>query len=91
MIGHRYVERAADVALVGKSPLQLTVIGGEPRPAYDRVHLSGVFDGLAPADLALTTRAHYRDIGVDAHFGDPVAAIDRDASPATTQATICSS
>jgi nitrite reductase (NADH) large subunit len=34
--------------------------------------------GRAPEDLALTTRQTYRDWGVDAHFGDPVAAIERE-------------
>lgn len=74
MVGHYYVEK-----LVEQSPLhQVTVIGGEPRPAYDRVHLSEVFSGRNPEDLALTTREHYRKLNVDAHFGDPVESIDRE-------------
>ncbi|MBL4582634.1 MAG: FAD-dependent oxidoreductase, partial [Gammaproteobacteria bacterium] len=74
MVGHYYVEK-----LVEQSAQHLvTVIGGEPRPAYDRVHLSEVFSGRSPEDLALTTREHYKELNVEAHFGDPVESIDRD-------------
>ena len=73
MVGHHYVEQL----VASEIEAQVTVIGGETRPAYDRVHLSEVFSGRSPEDLAMTTRDHYREIGVDAHFGDAVASIDR--------------
>ncbi|MDB4427306.1 nitrite reductase large subunit NirB [Porticoccaceae bacterium] len=81
MVGHHYVEQlvASDVEA------QITVIGGETRPAYDRVHLSEFFAGRSPEDLALTTRDHYRELGVEAHFGDMVASIDRDTKILTTE------
>jgi len=81
MVGHHYVEQlvASDVEA------QITVIGGETRPAYDRVHLSEFFAGRSPEDLALTTRHHYRELGVEAHFGDMVASIDRDTKTLTTE------
>jgi NAD(P)H-nitrite reductase large subunit len=68
MVGHHYVEQLAASPIVAR----ITVIGGETRPAYDRVHLSEYFAGRSPEDLALTTREHYIEIGVEAHFGDPV-------------------
>ncbi len=74
MVGHHYVETLANTNL----DIEITVIGGEPRPAYDRVHLSEVFDGKNPEDLAMTTREHYKELNVSAHFGDFVAKIDRD-------------
>ena len=81
MVGHHYVEQ-----LVASSiDAQITVIGGETRPAYDRVHLSEFFAGRSPEDLALTTREHYIEIGVDAHFGDPVTRIDRDNKTVITE------
>ncbi|MBX2849357.1 MAG: nitrite reductase large subunit NirB [Acidiferrobacterales bacterium] len=73
MVGHHYVETLAS----SEVDAHITVIGGEPRPAYDRVHLSEVFDGKEPSDLAMTTREHYDELGVDARFGDFVAKIDR--------------
>ena len=81
MVGHHFVESLVNSALDD----DITVIGEEPRPAYDRVHLSDVFAGRKPADLALATRDTYRDWGVDAHFGDPVISIDRDSNQVVTE------
>jgi nitrite reductase (NADH) large subunit len=81
MVGHHYVETLA----ASKLDVDITVIGGEPRPAYDRVHLSEFFSGRAPEDLALTTRDHYQSLGVSAYFGDPVARIDRQNKTVTTE------
>ncbi|GHA19302.1 nitrite reductase large subunit [Arenicella chitinivorans] len=74
MVGHHYVETLANSDIEA----QICVIGGETRPAYDRVHLSEVFDGKVPSDLALTTREAYDALGVEAHFGDFVSKIDRE-------------
>lgn len=81
MVGHHYVDHLNSLDVEAS----ITVIGGEPRPAYDRVHLSEFFDGKSPEDLALTTRQHYKDTGVDAHFGDPVASINREQKSVTTE------
>lgn len=81
MVGHHYVEQL----VASEIEAHITVIGGETRPAYDRVHLSEVFSGRTPEDLAMTTRDHYRELGVEAHFGDFVASIDRDNKIVTTE------
>ena len=81
MVGHHYVQTLADSNI----DANITVIGGEPRPAYDRVHLSEVFDGKEPSELAMTTREHYDELGVAAHFGDFVAKIDRDHKQVITE------
>ena len=75
MVGHHYVEQL----LASGLELDITVLGAEPRTAYDRVHLSEFFAGRKPEELALTTREHYREQGVKAHFGDAVTVIERDA------------
>ncbi len=80
MVGHYYVDKLAKAA----PDCHITVIGAEPRPAYDRVHLSEVFNGKNPEDLALTSRDYYRALGVEAHFGDAVASIDRETKCVTT-------
>lgn len=80
MVGHHFVEQLAD-----RGQFAITVIGGEPRPAYDRVHLSEVFNGKEPNELALTDRAWYQANDVDAHFGDFVISIDRQAKSVTTE------
>lgn len=81
MVGHHFV----DQLLQSEAKTSITVIGAETRPAYDRVHLSEVFAGKEPSDLAMTTRAFYEENGVDAHFGDGVTDIDRNAKEAITE------
>lgn len=74
MVGHHFVEQMVNAH---SDVWKITVIGAEPRPAYDRVHLSDVFAGKEPHELALATREYYANAGVEAIFGDAVAAIDR--------------
>ena len=75
MVGHRFVELAADVPGVG-----VTVFGEEPRFAYDRVHLSEYFAGTSADDLALGTPPEAATV----HIGEGVQQIDRDARTVTT-------
>ena len=81
MVGHHYVEQLVASAVNA----HITVLGGETRPAYDRVHLSDYFAGRTPEDLALTTKEHYREMGVDAYFGDMVVRINRDNKTVITK------
>ena len=81
MVGHHYVDQLAQSDI----DAEITVLGSETRPAYDRVHLSEVFSGKEPSELALTTREYYEELGVDAHFGDAVVDIDRDNKEAITE------
>ncbi len=81
MVGHHYVEQLRNL----NANCEIVVIGGEPRPAYDRVHLSEYFNGKTAEDLALTTREHYEATGIQAHFGDEVLAIDREQKQVVTR------
>ena len=78
MVGHHYVETLVNAKQRGDIDANIIIVGGETRPAYDRVHLSEVFDGKQPDDLAMCTREQYKEWGVNAHFGDFVTRIDRD-------------
>jgi nitrite reductase (NADH) large subunit len=51
MVGQKFIEALTD--LDTSRLLQITVVGEEPRPAYDRVHLSSYFSGSTATDLAL--------------------------------------
>ena len=73
MVGHHFVEQM----IQSKQNFELTVLGSETRPAYDRVHLSEIFSGKSPQELALTTREYYQESGVQAYFGEAVTQIDR--------------
>ena len=50
MVGHKFLEVLAEA---GASDLEVTVLCEEPRPAYDRVHLSEFFSGKSAEDLSL--------------------------------------
>lgn len=75
MVGHHYVDQLLQAQQQKKVEVDITIIGAEPRPAYDRVHLSEFFGGKTAEDLALTTREFYKENNVSAHFGDAVASI----------------
>src|SRR3954468_2320440 len=74
MVGHRFVEAAVERGLLATH--RLVVIGEEPRRAYDRVHLSSLFDGADAADLALGDGSVYDDPAVELVLGDPVVTLD---------------
>ena len=84
MVGHRFVEAAVERGLHRSH--RLVVVGEEPRRAYDRVHLSSVFDGVAEDELLLGDGGVYRDGGVELLLGDRVEALDTSARVATTAA-----
>ncbi len=79
MVGQKFLEEAVALGLANVA--DLTVIGEEPRPAYDRVHLSSLFDGATADDLALRDPGWCASHGITALTGCTVTGIDRaDAS-----------
>src|SRR5437588_669140 len=73
MVGHKFCEK-----LVAKSPdFNIIVFGEEPRPAYDRVHLSEYFNGKTADDLSLSSTEWYRQNNITIHLGDPIQEINR--------------
>lgn len=77
MVGHRFVELAAAIPGVA-----ITVLGEEPRTAYDRVHLSDYFAGTSAGDLALTAPPSAATV----HIGERVTDIDRESRTVQTAA-----
>jgi nitrite reductase (NADH) large subunit len=57
-------------------PYQITVLGDEPYPAYDRVHLSS---GAGASPALLASREWYADRGMTLRTSAAVSAIDRAA------------
>ena len=82
MVGHRFCERLREADPAGA--YRVTVVGEEPRPAYDRLHLTDYFVDRSADKLALGTRAWYEERNIDLRTGTRVVAIDRAASQVTT-------
>lgn len=72
MVGYKFCEK-----LVAKAAEQfeITVFGEEPRPAYDRVHLSEYFEKQAEENLILAPREWYEENGIELCTGELVTAI----------------
>jgi nitrite reductase (NADH) large subunit len=66
MVGHRFCARLKSTGL-----FRIVLFGEEPRPAYDRVHLSEYFSGKTAADLSLPMTGWFEDEEIVLHLGDP--------------------
>ena len=76
MVGHKFLERLADS---GAPHLEVTVLCEEPRPAYDRVHLSEFFAGKSAEDLSLVPPGFFERGNVLLKLNAKAGAIDRAA------------
>lgn len=74
MVGYKFCEKIVEKS---NQPLEITVFGEEPLPAYDRVHLSEFFSGKTADDLSMAPLQWYADHNIKLHLGDPVQQIDR--------------
>ncbi|MGQ0623609.1 MAG: nitrite reductase large subunit NirB [Sporichthyaceae bacterium] len=77
MVGHKFVTAALDRGL--SAHWDITVLGEEPRPAYDRVALSSYFAGSSAEDLSLLPDGHYDDPAVTLELRAQAVRIDRQA------------
>ncbi|HTJ78145.1 MAG TPA: FAD-dependent oxidoreductase [Rariglobus sp.] len=62
---------------------RITIIGDEPRPAYDRVRLTDYFNHRRADDLLLAPRSWYESNDLDLRTGVTATAIDRKARTVT--------
>jgi nitrite reductase (NADH) large subunit len=77
MVGYKFCEKM--IAKAGVGNFDIIVFGEEPRPAYDRVHLSEFFSGKTADDLSMAPAGWYAENEITLHIGDPVQNIDRAA------------
>jgi nitrite reductase (NADH) large subunit len=82
MVGHELVRQLVRA----DAPLRLVVFGEEPRPAYDRVHLSAYVPSRDLDALALPEPEIYDHPDVELRVGTRVTAIDRAARQVATSA-----
>lgn len=75
MVGHRFIEE-----LMEKAPptqFEVTVFCEEPRPAYDRVHLSSYFSHHTVEELSLVREGFYEKHGIHLLLGERAITINR--------------
>jgi nitrite reductase (NADH) large subunit len=84
MVGHKFLETlfADGVASAG---MDVTVLCEEPRPAYDRVHLSSYFSGTSADELSLVADGFFERDNVDLRLNAKAAHIDRAARTVTLE------
>ena len=75
MVSHRFCEKIVEHDREGL--YRLLVIGEEPRPAYDRVHLTNYFAQRSAESLALAPPDWYAQNGIELCVGKKVTRIDR--------------
>ncbi|MCH2204801.1 MAG: nitrite reductase large subunit NirB [Lentisphaerales bacterium] len=76
MVGYKFCERLTDKDTEGQ--YQIITFCEEPRPAYDRVHLSAYFDGKTAEDLSMARIDWYKERGIELHIGDKAEQVDRE-------------
>ncbi len=75
MVGYKFCEKMVEKG--GNESYELMVFGEEPRPAYDRVHLSEYFSGKTAEDLTMAPASWYAENGVILQLCKRIVAIDR--------------
>ena len=71
MVGQRFLE-----SIPADAPFDITVLGEEPRPAYDRVQLSAFFSGKTAEDLSLVQAGFFTQNNITLKLGERADSID---------------
>ncbi|MPW21859.1 nitrite reductase large subunit [Paraburkholderia sp. CNPSo 3157] len=88
MVGHKLLECLVDDPRLA---LHITVLCEEPRPAYDRVHLSEFFSGKSADDLSLVKPGFFERENVLLKLNAKAVSVDRNARTVTLSSgeTLC--
>ncbi|MFZ2450959.1 MAG: nitrite reductase large subunit NirB [Methylovulum miyakonense] len=81
MVGQNFL---AGLVAAGDGQYNIVTFCEEPRPAYDRVHLSEFFSGKTAEDLSLVEAGFFENHGITIHLGDRAVTIDREAKTVTS-------
>jgi nitrite reductase (NADH) large subunit len=84
MVGHKFLETLF-VDAAAASAFEVTVLCEEPRPAYDRVHLSSYFSGTTAEQLSLVAPGFFDTHAgrIDFRLNAKAMSVDRDAKTVT--------
>jgi nitrite reductase (NADH) large subunit len=75
MVGQKFLESLAEGTAA--ADVKVTVLCEEPRPAYDRVHLSKFFAGKSAEDLSLVPEGFFEKTGFQLRLAARAIAIER--------------
>ncbi len=75
MVGQNFLESLVESDL--KNQYDIVTFCEEPRPAYDRVHLTEYFSGKSADDLSLVSEGFFELNNISVHIGDKASEIDR--------------
>ncbi|MBL9019014.1 MAG: NAD(P)/FAD-dependent oxidoreductase, partial [Myxococcales bacterium] len=75
MVGHRFCERLVEHGIAARA--RVVVFGDEPRPAYDRVHLTDYFTHRSADALSLATTRWYAEHAIELHTDTRIARVER--------------
>src|SRR5882724_13483018 len=79
MVGQRFLE-----SIPADAPFDITVLGEEPRPAYDRVQLSAFFSGKTADDLSLVEAGFFTKNNIALRLSERAVSIERGAHTVRT-------
>lgn len=82
MVGYKFCEKL--IAKGDSTNFKVIVFGEEPRPAYDRVHLSEYFADQDAERLSMAPRSWYQDNGIELITNERVTDIHRAHKSITT-------
>lgn len=82
MVGYKFCEKF--VAQSTKETFKIIVFGEEPRPAYDRVHLSEFFENQNAKALEMAPAEWYKENGIDLIVDERVSDIHRNTKTIIT-------
>lgn len=83
MVGQRFCETLTKLG--GPKHFQVTVLGEERTPAYDRVHLTDIWKGRDPKELVLRDQDWYSAHDVELRLGERVREVDTEARVISTE------
>lgn len=75
MVGQNFLENLVESE--AREQFNLVTFCEEPRPAYDRVHLTEYFAGKSADDLSLVADDFFEKNNITVHIGDKAVEIDR--------------
>jgi len=82
MVGYKFCEKF--VTHNHNKGFKIMIFGEEPRPAYDRVHLSEFFENKDAETLEMASRSWYEEHGIELITGERITDIHRSSNKVTT-------